>query len=106
MNIAVAVTPKGDMHEIRLPDPDDDRAIMRREIGCQRVDLVAVSLHLDMWVASDMRGRAGNVLATALACSHGGRSPYFGTVILCGRDGEDNPADFTAEQARALFARL
>ncbi|MCT2591136.1 DUF3846 domain-containing protein [Streptomyces sp. N2-109] len=109
---ALLLASDGGLQVIDLPASSDDHLIvMRAVLRCQRVDLVALTSHLDMWVDDEFLYNYPdeiNPFATLLARRYGfTHQPYHGPVLLTGgadQDGETLP--LTLDRARALLAAL
>jgi hypothetical protein len=109
-NTAVLLTPEADIVPITLPVDGDDRlTVMRAVIRCDRVDAVALTSRLDMWLDDEgLYNHPVNKLATYLAVRHGFIwQKYHGPVLLTGgADHEGDTLPLTVDQVRALLTSL
>lgn len=108
MTAAVVLTPDGDLYEVNLVPGKDGLALMREHLACQRVDCVALTDKLDMWIDDEgLYNHPVNPWATALAKHHGFVwQPYHGPVLLCGVDADGNSIDLTEPQVVGLLTTL
>ncbi|WP_188113032.1 DUF3846 domain-containing protein [Mycobacterium simiae] len=104
---ALVIHPDGTLADISLHPGDDYLHTLYSEIGCQTVDLVALTSALDMWVDDEgIYQQPVNPIATALARRYGFTwQAYHGPAVLCGHDG---PATIglTHSQLRTLLTQL
>ena len=85
---AVCVNPDGDVRELDLGTGADQLDALHRAIGCDSVDLLAVTPQLLMWVDGEglVNGSAMNTVATGLvsATPQLRSQPIRGTVVFTG----------------------
>ena len=105
---ALVIHPDGRVTDVVLgKGADNHLAVMYREIGCQHVDVVALTTTIDMWLDDEgLYTQEHNPIATALAESYGFTSqPYFGPVLLCSHRGA-TVVNLSRDQITAIRARL
>lgn len=97
-----------DLDEVRLPADGGSLPVMREVLDCARVDVVALTDRLDMWINEEgIYETPVNPAATALAQRFGKtRQPYHGPVLLARADEEGQTANLTHDQVRALLVQL
>lgn len=81
------ISTDGDVTQVELGSRDDSTLhALYREIGCDLVEVIALTTQVDMWVDEEgMYRQEVNHVATALARRYGWtHQPYFGTVVLTG----------------------
>lgn len=81
------ISTDGDVTEVELGSRDGSTLhALYREIGCDLVDVVALTTHVDMWVDDEgMLRQEVNWVATALAYQYGSMTQkFFGNVVLTG----------------------
>ena len=108
MSAAVVVHTDGTLVDMNLLPDSDHLALMREQLGCRLVDVVALTDRLDMWLDDEgMYTQPVNEVATALARRHGFVwQPYHGPVLLCSVDLDGASVDLDAGQLRALLTHL
>lgn len=78
---------------------------LHEEIGCDRVDYVALTNVLDMWLDDEgmINGSQVNELATFIAYLYGlTHQAYFGTAVIAGHDREGETIGLSLLQANAV----
>jgi hypothetical protein len=107
---AILITPNADIVEIDLPHSSTERlTVMRAILRCDRVDVVALTTRLDMWIDDEgLYNHPVNPLASALAVRHGFNfQPYHGPVLLTGGpDADGDTLPLTLDKVRALLTSL
>jgi hypothetical protein len=108
MGAAIVIQPDGEITEVNLKPGVSHLPLMREHLNCQKVDVVALTDCLDMWIDDEgLFGQPVNLAATALARYFGCVSQrYHGPVLLCGVDAGGASIDLDAGQLRALITRL
>lgn len=107
---AVLITPEADIVPIDLPADSGSRlAVMRAVLRCDRVDVVALTDQLDMWLDDEgFYNHPVNKLATFLAIRFGfTHQPYCGPVLLTGGvDADGDTVPLTKDKAVALLTSI
>lgn len=109
MGAAIIIYPNGDVTDLTLPtDTGENLAALREAIGCDMVDVVALTDRWDMWIDDEgLYTQPFNPVATELARRHGHvYQPYHGPVVLCGVTPEGASVDLSVDQVRALLTGL
>jgi hypothetical protein len=109
LTVALRLGVDGEITEVEMPaDADSHLATIRGAIGCQLVDVVALTQRLDMWLDDEgMYTQPVNPIATALARRHGFTwQPYFGAVVLCSVTADGDSIALTRDQLRAVLTSL
>lgn len=108
MSIALVVHPDGEIIEVNLKPGVSHLALMREHMNCARVDVVALTDRLDMWIDDEgLYNHPVNPTGTALARRHGFVwQPYHGPVMLCSVDEGGHSIDLTRDQLLAVLAQL
>ncbi|CAC36550.1 DUF3846 domain-containing protein [Streptomyces sp. NRRL_B-16638] len=107
---ALLITPEADIVPIDLPANSHERlTVMRSVIRCARVDVVALTSQMDMWLDDEgIYNHPVNKLASLLAVRFGfTHQPYHGPVLLTGgadNDGETVP--LTKDKIVALLTSI
>jgi Domain of unknown function (DUF3846) len=89
---ALLITPEADIVPISLPADSEARlTVMRSVLRCDKVDVVALTSRLDMWIDDEgLYNHPVNKLATILAARFGfTHQSYYGPVLLTGGANED-----------------
>lgn len=105
---ALVIHPDGGVVPVNLKPGVNHLALMYEHLNCQRVDVVALTDKLDMWLDDEgMYTQPVNPAATALARHYGFVwQNYHGPVMLCSVDADGASVDLDANQLRALLTRL
>ncbi|MFD6356775.1 DUF3846 domain-containing protein [Nocardia tengchongensis] len=105
---ALVLHPDGTLYEVNLKPGRTHLELMREHLNCQRVDVVALTDKVDMWIDDEGEyNHPVNPLATRLARHHGFTwQPYHGPVLLCGVDNDGHSIDLDVDQMRALLTHL
>ncbi|HBF82633.1 MAG TPA: hypothetical protein DD420_22685 [Streptomyces sp.] len=107
---ALLVTPEMDLVPIDLPADSSTRlAVMRAVIRCERVDVVALTTRMDMWIDDEgLYRHPVNKLATLLARRFGFTfQDYYGPVLLTGgADAEGNTLPLTKDKLLGVLTSL
>lgn len=107
---ALLITPEADIVPVNLPADTDNRlVVMRSVIRCERVDVVALTDQVDMWLDDDgLYNHPVNKLATLLAVRFGFTwQEYHGPVLLTGgADAEGETVPLTKDKILALLTSL
>ncbi|MFD7408771.1 DUF3846 domain-containing protein [Streptomyces sp. NPDC059866] len=107
---ALLITPEADIVPINLPANSDERlTVMRSVIRCDRVDVVALTSRLDMWIDDEgLYNHPVNKLATFLAIRFGfTHQQYHGPVLLTGGvDADGDTIPLTKDKAVALLTSI
>ncbi|MEU4499218.1 DUF3846 domain-containing protein [Streptomyces sp. NPDC023998] len=107
---ALLITPEADIIPVNLPADTDNRlVVMRSVIRCERVDVVALTDQVDMWLDDEgLYNHPVNKLATLLAIRFGFTyQDYHGPVLLTGgADAEGETVPLTKDKVLALLTSL
>lgn len=107
---ALLITPEADIVPVNLPADSESRLIvMRSVIRCERVDVVALTTQLDMWMDDEaLYSHPVNKLATVLAFRFGfTHQDYHGPVLLTGgADAEGETVPLNKDNVLALLTSL
>jgi hypothetical protein len=108
MSVALVIHPDGNIVEVNLNPGADHLALKREHLDCRRVDVVALTDRIDMWIDDEgLYNHPVNPTATVLARHYGFTwQPYHGPAMLCSVDRHGNSIDLDVHQTRALLARL
>jgi hypothetical protein len=105
---ALLLTGDGAIAEINLPTTNQ-LTVMQAVLRCDRVDVVALTTRMDMWIDDEgIYNHEINVPATLLARRYGFcYQAYHGPVLLTGgADAEGDTLPLTPERLRALLTAL
>ena len=107
---ALLITPEADIVPVNLPADTDNRlVVMRSVIRCERVDVVALTDQVDMWLDDEgLYNHPVNKLATLLAVRFGFTwQEYHGPVLLTGgADAEGETVPLSKDKVLALLTSL
>ncbi|NUK55484.1 DUF3846 domain-containing protein [Streptomyces lunaelactis] len=107
---ALLITPEADIVPVNLPaDTDNRMVVMRSVIRCERVDVVALTDQVDMWLDDEgLYNHPVNKLATLLAVRFGFTwQEYHGPVLLTGgADAEGETVPLSKDKVLALLTSL
>ncbi|MCZ4098090.1 DUF3846 domain-containing protein [Streptomyces sp. H39-C1] len=106
---ALLITPEADIIPIDLPGSDDRLVVMRAVIRCERVDVVALTNRLDMWLDDEgVYNHPVNKVATLLAMRFGfAWQEYHGPVLLTGgADSEGETVPLSKDGLLGLLTSL
>ncbi|MFI6658051.1 DUF3846 domain-containing protein [Streptomyces sp. NPDC050523] len=106
---ALLITPEADIVPIDLPEGDNRLIVMRAVLRCDRVDVVALTDQLDMWLDDEgLYNHPVNKLATLLAIRFGfTHQQYHGPVLLTGgADTDGDTVPLTKDKAVALLTSI
>lgn len=107
---ALLLTEDWQIAEISLPASTQDRlVVMRAVLRCDRVDVVALTTELDMWIDDEgLYNHPVNAPATFLARRYGFTwQPYHGPVLLTGgADADGDTLPLTRDKLMALLAAI
>lgn len=107
---ALLITPEMDLVPIDLPAGSSARlTVMRAVIRCERVDVVALTTRMDMWIDDEgVYNHPANKLATLLARRFGFTfQTYHGPVLLTGgADADGNTLPLTKDGLLSLLTSL
>ncbi|TQK49858.1 uncharacterized protein DUF3846 [Streptomyces sp. SLBN-118] len=107
---ALLITPEADIIPVNLPADTVGRlVVMRSVIRCERVDVVALTDQVDMWVDDEgLFNHPVNKLATLLAVRFGFTwREYHGPVLLTGgADAEGETVPLSKDKILALLTSL
>ncbi|MEV5204374.1 DUF3846 domain-containing protein [Streptomyces sp. NPDC053720] len=107
---ALLLTPEADIVPIDLPAVSSARlTVMRSVIRCERVDVVALTSQMDMWIDDEgLYNHPVNLPATLLARRFGFTfQDYYGPALLTGgADKEGETVPLSKEKTVALLTTL
>jgi hypothetical protein len=108
VSAALVVHPDGEVVDVNLKPGVTHLALMHEHLNCDRVDVVALTDKLDMWIDDEgVYTQPVNPVATALARHYGFTwQDYHGPVLLCSVNDEGASVDLDTDQLRALLTRL
>jgi len=107
---ALLVTTDAAIVPLEYPaNSDEHLTVLRAVMLCDRVDVVALTDQLDMWIDDEGLYRqpinpAATVLAQLFGFTH---QPYHGPVVLTGgADGNGDTIALTPEKLKALISKI
>lgn len=106
MGAALVIHPDGNVVEVDLDDNEVGQ--IGKFLDCPRVDCVALTSRLDMWIDDDgFEVLPANPVATALARRFGFVwQDYYGPVLLCSVDADRNSVDLDRDQVVGVLTHL